>query len=84
MVTGVATVVVASNDPRVRTDRQGLLDASASLTFDVNGNKAKVTVFGRNLADDRGTMSAFTVAGLWSFATAREPRVYGIKFGYEF
>lgn len=84
LATGVATVVVASNDPRVRTDRQGLLDASASLTFDLNGNKAKVTVFGRNLADDRGTSSAFTVAGLWSFATAREPRVYGVKFGYEF
>lgn len=84
LATGVAMVVVASNDPRVRTDRQGLLDASASLTFDLNGNKAKVTVFGRNLADDRGTSSAFTVAGLWSFATAREPRVYGVKFGYEF
>lgn len=82
--TGVATVVVASNDPRVRSDRQGLLDASASLTFDLNGSKAKVTVFGRNLANDRGPTSAFTVAGLWSFATAREPRVYGVKLGYEF
>lgn len=81
---GNVAVVVARSDPRVRSDRQGLLDASASLTFDVNGNKAKVTVFGRNLADDRGPTSAFTVAGLWSFATAREPRTYGVKLGYQF
>ena len=30
-------VVVNGNDPRVRSDRQGLLDASASLIFDQIG-----------------------------------------------
>ena len=77
-------VVVNGNDPRVRSDRQGLLDASASLVFDMNGNKARITAYGRNLADDRGPTAAFTVAGLFSFASAREPRTYGLQFGYEF
>jgi iron complex outermembrane recepter protein len=78
------TVVVNGNDPRVRSDRQGLLDASLSAKFDLGGAKAKFTVFGRNLADDRGTTAAFTVAGLWSFASAREPRTYGASLGFEF
>jgi iron complex outermembrane recepter protein len=78
------TVIVNGNDPRVRSDRQGLLDASLSAKFDISGAKAKFTVFGRNLADDRGTTAAFTVAGLWSFASAREPRTYGASLGFEF
>ena len=83
-VNASGVVVVNGNDPRVRSDRQGLLDASASLIFDLNGNKARITAYGRNLADDRGPTAAFTVAGLFSFASAREPRTYGLQFGYEF
>ncbi|MGV3769098.1 MAG: TonB-dependent receptor [Sphingobium phenoxybenzoativorans] len=77
-------VIVNGNDPRVRSDRQGLLDASASLVFDLNGHKARITAYGRNLADDRGPTAAFTVAGLFSFASAREPRSYGLQLGFEF
>jgi iron complex outermembrane recepter protein len=83
-VSPTGTVVVNGNDPRVRSDRQGLLDASVAAKFDLGGAKAKLTVFGRNLADDRGTTAAFTVAGLWSFASAREPRTYGVSLGLEF
>jgi iron complex outermembrane recepter protein len=77
-------LVVNGNDPRVKSDRQGLLDASISTKFDLGGTMAKFTVFGRNLANDRGTSAAFTVAGLWSFASAREPRTYGASLGFEF
>jgi iron complex outermembrane receptor protein len=77
-------LVVNGNDPRVRSDRQGLLDASATVRFDLGGMKAKATVWGRNLADDRGPTSAFTVAGLFSFSTAREPRAFGATVGFEF
>ena len=48
--------------------------------IEVADGKMRVSVFGRNLLDDRGTDTAFTVAGLWSFATAREPRTYGVQF----
>ncbi|WP_156678189.1 TonB-dependent receptor [Sphingomonas profundi] len=78
------TLVIPRNDPRVRSDRQNLLDASTSLTFDLGGNEARVTGFVRNLLDDRGPNAAFTVAGLWSFSSGREPRTYGVQLGYKF
>ena len=81
---GVTTIVVNGNDPRVRTRPQSLLDAAATLKFDYRGHAAKVTLFGRNLSDDRGPNAAFTVAGLWSFASAREPRTFGVQFGFDF
>ncbi len=85
VVTQPATpLVVNGNDPRVRSDAQGLLDGSLSVKFDLGGAKAKATIWGRNLLDDRGTSAAFTVAGLWSFASAREPRTIGATIGFEF
>jgi iron complex outermembrane recepter protein len=83
-IPATGNVIVNGNDARVRSDTQGLLDASASFKFDLGGVKAKAAVFGRNLLDDRGTSAAFTVAGLWSFASAREPRVIGASLGFEF
>ena len=80
--TGV--IVVPGNDPRVRAKSQNLVDASLSSIFDVGAGRARVTLYGRNLTDDRGPNAAFTVAGLWSFASAREPRTYGVQLGYEF
>ena len=77
-------VIVNGNDPRVRTDKQGLLDASLTFKLDLSGTEAHVTVYGRNLADDRGMTHGFTVGGLWSFATAREPRTYGVTAGIKF
>jgi iron complex outermembrane receptor protein len=77
-------VIVNGNDPRVRSDRQGLVDASLTAKFDLAGTTARATLWGRNLADDRGPVSAFTVAGLFSFATAREPRAFGVTLGLEF
>ena len=78
------TVVVPRTDPRLRSDTQDLVDASLTTRFDLAGHTARVTVFGRNLLDDRGPNAAFTVAGLWSFSSAREPRTYGVILGYEF
>ena len=84
-VGGVTTRIVHSNDPRVRTKTQGILDASTSFTLNPHGNfRTTLTLFGRNLTNDRGTSAAFTVAGLWSFASAREPRTFGVKIGAEF
>ena len=85
--TGV--IVIQNNDPRLRSDKQNLVDASISLVFPMseNGAKGRVSVFGRNLLDDRGTQTAFTVAAyptLWGFSAAREPRIIGASFGFEF
>jgi iron complex outermembrane recepter protein len=77
-------IVFQGNDPRVKSDTQGFLDASATFAFPVGENKAKLTLWGRNLTDDRGPVAAFTVAGLWSFSSPREPRTYGVTVGFEF
>jgi len=77
-------VIVNGNDPRVRTDTQNLLDASLTANFQLASTDAYLTIFGRNLLDDRGTTAAFTVAGLFSFASAREPRTYGATLGVKF
>lgn len=83
-----ATVVVPRNDPRLRSDAQNLVDVSLSLIFNMNDRaKYRVTGFVRNLLDDRGTQTAFTASAFpvyWGFATAREPRVYGVQLGLEF
>ncbi|WP_156677962.1 TonB-dependent receptor [Sphingomonas profundi] len=78
------TVVIPRNDPRVRSDEQNLLDVSLSAQFAVEDRKVRVTAYTRNLLDDRGPNAAFTVAGLWSFSSAREPRTYGVQLGVEF
>ena len=83
-VSNGGNVIVNGNDERVRTRRQGLLDASLTSNFNLGRAKAYLTVFGRNLADDRGTSAAFTVAGLWSFASAREPRTVGATLGFRY
>ena len=88
-VTPDTIVTVERNDPRLRSDAQNLVDASLSFIWDMNrsGAKARATVFVRNLLDDRGPNTAFTVAAfptLWAFAAAREPRIWGAQLGFEF
>ena len=85
-VTGApgSTIVVPGNDPRVRSDHANLVDASISLLPAFADGRVRLTVYGRNLLNDPGPIGAFTVAGLWSFAAAREPRTYGVQLGYSF
>jgi iron complex outermembrane receptor protein len=82
--TTTGPLTVTGNDPRVRTDKQGLLDASLSTKFDISGTEARLTLYGRNLLNDKGPTHGFTVGGLWSFGTAREPLTYGATLGIKF
>jgi iron complex outermembrane recepter protein len=82
--TTTGPLTVLGNDPRVRTDRQGLVDASLTTKFDLAGTEARLTIYGRNLANDKGPTHGFTVGGLWSFGTAREPLSYGATLGIKF
>ncbi|SFS09629.1 TonB-dependent receptor [Sphingomonas jatrophae] len=89
-IPATGTIVVPRNDPRVRSDRQNLLDASISYILQVGSSgkeKVRLTAYARNILDDRGTATAFTVASfpvLWGFAAAREPRVIGGQVAFEF
>jgi iron complex outermembrane recepter protein len=81
---GVPGVIVNGNDPRVRTVTQDLIDVSATIKFKLNETDAYFRVFGRNLGNEKTTTHAFTVAGLWSFGMALEPRTYGATIGVKF
>lgn len=78
------TIIVHGNDPRVRAAPQDLVDASLTTAFDVDKARVHLTLYGRNLTNDLGPTAAFTVAGLFSFASAREPRTYGVTVGLDF
>ncbi len=82
--TTTGPAIVTGNDPRVRTDKQNLLDASLTTRFNLAGAEAHLTAFGRNLLDDRGPTHGFTVGGLFSFGNAREPRSYGLTLGIKY
>ena len=77
-------IIVNGNDPRVRTRTQDLIDASLTADFKLSGADAYFRVFGRNLANIHTTTAAFTVAGLWAFGSALEPRTYGATVGIKF
>jgi iron complex outermembrane receptor protein len=81
---GLPLYDVLGNDPRVRADAQNIVDASFTNEFNLGNGKAKITLYGRNLTNDLGPTHGFTVAGLWAFGTAREPRTYGVTLGYQF
>ncbi|MEP6870193.1 MAG: TonB-dependent receptor, partial [Novosphingobium sp.] len=75
---------VVGNDPRVRTKTQNLVDASLSFNFKLSAADAYLRLYGRNLANNKTTTHAFTVAGLWSFGMALEPTSYGATVGVKF
>jgi len=81
---GLPVFNVLGNDPRVRADAQNIVDAALTNEFTLGSGKAKITLYGRNLTNDLGPTHGFTVAGLWAFGTAREPRTYGVTLGYQF
>ncbi|GFM30596.1 TonB-dependent receptor [Novosphingobium sp. PY1] len=80
----VTQVIVNGNDPRVRTTTQDLVDSSLTFNFDLGDTEAYFRVFGRNLTNEKTTTHAFTVAGLFSFGMALEPRTYGATIGIRY
>lgn len=77
-------LIYTGNDARVRTITQDLVDASMTVDFKLHGADAYVRVFGRNLTNSVTTTAAFTVAGLFSFASTVEPRTFGATVGVKF
>jgi iron complex outermembrane receptor protein len=55
-----------------------------TFNFTLGTTDAYFRVFGRNLLNEKTTTHAFTVAGLWSFGMALEPRTYGGTIGIKF
>ena len=81
---GTVNYRVDQSDPRMVSKALNLVDASISTTFPVNGVETKLTLYGRNLTDERGPVHSAAPAGLWAFSFTREPRTYGVSLGVKF
>ncbi len=74
-----------TNDNRCETNDREDLAAQASYTFNIaSGREIKLSVYGRNLTDNRGIAATLPVAGLFTFAGARPPRTYGAEIAFKF
>ena len=78
------TMVLTCNAWRVRINVQNFADASPSLAVPGQSGTPEFIVCGRNLADNRGAASAYTVEGFWTHPPAREQRIYGVRVAYNF
>ncbi|MEM1261358.1 MAG: TonB-dependent receptor [Pseudomonadota bacterium] len=56
----------------------------ASLTYESEDDSFYVSIFGRNLTDDRYQTAAQAVGALWTFSNFGPPRTIGIEGGYRF
>lgn len=68
-----------SNVAELENDDQHLLDAS--INYAVNG--FQFSLYGRNLSDEDGYSHGYDVAGLWSYASTRAPRTWGLEVSYD-
>jgi iron complex outermembrane receptor protein len=75
---------VVTNDRRCTAQDRSILDATLSYTLPIGGTEMKLSVFGRNLLDNRGVSSTLPVAGLFTFAGARPPRQLGGEIQIKF
>lgn len=74
-----------TNDLRCITKDRENLSAQIGYTHFLGGSsEVSISAFGRNLTNVRDIMSQLPVAGLFSFASAIEPRTYGIELGFKF
>lgn len=62
------------NNPNLRNGGQYLVDASVNVRL----NKTTVSLFGKNLANEKGWTIGYDVQGIWSYAAPRPRRTYGI------
>ncbi|HUG95612.1 MAG TPA: hypothetical protein VMK30_05660, partial [Pleomorphomonadaceae bacterium] len=89
-VTPYATSVVALpgqpgvTDPIANVQRQHKLSASLTWVRPVGPGDLRITVYGRNLLNERGLEGALSASGLWAFGFGREPLTYGVMAGYKF
>lgn len=68
------------NNPNLRNGGQYLVDASINVRFD----KTTVSLFGKNLANEKGWTIGYDVQGVWSYAAPRPRRTWGVALTQAF
>jgi iron complex outermembrane receptor protein len=74
------------NSPQGRNAHQSVLDASLNYAI----NRTRISIYGLNLTEEDAWTQAYDVgtsvnfAGLWTYATPRAPRTYGVRITQSF
>ena len=70
------------NSPRTQMSTYNNFDAN--VTYRPQDAKYYVSLWGKNLTDERTRTAANSVAGLWNFTMYGRPRSYGLEVGVSF
>ncbi len=68
------------NNPNLRNSGQYIVDGSINL----QRNKTTFSIFGKNLANEKGWTIGYDVQGVWSYAAPRPQRTYGVALTQSF
>jgi iron complex outermembrane receptor protein len=68
------------NNPNLRNGGQYLVDLSINARL----NKTTISLFGKNLANEKGWTIGYDVQNVWSYAAPRPRRTYGIAVTQDF
>jgi iron complex outermembrane receptor protein len=68
------------NNPNISNGGQYMVDASVNYRI----NETTISVFGKNLANEKGWTIGYDVQHVWSYATARPPRMWGVALTQNF
>ena len=68
------------NNPNLRNGGQFLVDASINARF----NQTTVSLFGKNLVNEKGWTIGYDVQGVWSYAAPRPRRTWGVAVTQSF
>ncbi len=68
------------NNPNLRNKGQYLVDGSVNYKI----NNTTLSVFGKNLANEKGWTIGYDVQGVWSYAAPRPPRIWGVALTQTF
>ncbi len=69
------------NSPRTQMTERTLWDAN--ITYRSPEERYYITLWGKNLTDERFRTGANSVAGLWNFTMYGRPRSYGLEVGFK-
>jgi len=74
-----------TNDSRCFTKDRENLSAQIGYTYYLGAKRElNIAVFGRNLTNVHDIMGTLPVAGLFTFSTPYQPRVFGIQAGFKY
>ena len=73
------------NFDELKTESYGLLEASLGYFWNLeNGNKVRITAFGKNLTDETVAINGSAVVGNIQPADVNAPRRYGVRLEYDY